>query len=175
MSAHFDIDKIFRLDDWSVAVCAWRGRCLEVFARAEHSVADCLRALVEAGIALGRDARNPFASARLKALAGCITPERFGGHGEAALARIAEWERIHEDRAPLAHGVVKANADGLTIRHTSFDGKAETRHPARHLSRIEMLEMLAELEAAQMRLHNQLGQIKAMAAKGGPDPGSRPG
>lgn len=167
MSVHFDVNKIsfFGLDEWSVAVCAWRGCCLEVFARAEHSVADCLRALEKAGIALARDARNPFASARLKALATCITPERFGGHGRAALARIAEWERLYETRAPLAHGEVKADANGLTIRHISFDGKVETQHPTKHLSRIEMMEMLAELEAAQKRLHHQLGQIKAMASR----------
>ncbi len=179
MSAHFDVNEIsfFGLDEWSVAVCAWRGCCIEVFSRAEHSVADCLSALEGTGLSVGRDARHPFASARLKALAACITPERFGGHGKAALERIAEWEALHDTRAPLAHGQIKASRQGVTIRHRSFDGKIETRHPPMQLSRIEMLDTLAALEAAQTRLHHQLGQIKALAAKAKVEPcaPSKPG
>lgn len=127
MSAHFDISKIsfFGLDDWAVAVCAWRGCCLEVFARAEHSVADCLRALETSGIQLTRDARHAFASTRLKALTACIKSHPFGGHEKTALARIDQWERVYETRAFLAHGKIKATARGITITHITFDGKAE--------------------------------------------------
>ena len=165
MSAHFDIGKIsfFELDDWSVAVCAWRGCCIEVFSRAEHSVADCLRALAKAAIPLSKDARSPFASQRLKALAACIRTQGFGGHGSIALARIAEWERVYETRAALAHGVVKAAGHGMTIRHQTYDGKAEKQLPLTQLSRLEMLRTLAELEAAHKSLHQQLGHIKALA------------
>jgi hypothetical protein len=176
MSAHFDVSKIsfFGLDDWSVAVCAWRGCCLEVFARAEHSVADCLRALEKAGIALGKDARHPFAGTRLKALAACIAGQDFGGHGSAAQTRINAWESVSELRPYLAHGTVKASATGVVIQHASFDGKCEKRLPPRHLTRVQMLTALAELERAQAQLHQQLGHIKAIAAKK-PNPGSSPG
>lgn len=165
MSAHFDIGKIsfFALDDWSVAVCAWRGCCLEVFSRAEHSVADCLRALEVADIPLPKDARNNFPTKRLKALSACIRSHEFGGHGKTALVRIAEWERLHETRALLAHGVIKANGDGMTICHQSYDGKSEKQLPPKRLTRLEMLQALAELEAAQVSLHQQLGHIKALA------------
>ena len=184
MSVHFDVSKIsfFGLDDWSVAVCAWRGCCLEVFARAEHSVADCLRALEKAGIAVGKDARNPFAATRLRALSACIASHDFGGHGKVARTRISRWEKVHELRAYLAHGTVKASGSGVVIQHTTYDGKAETCLPPRQLSRIEMLTVLAELEEVQTLLHHQLGQIKALAAKAKPKkvatkpgPGSAPG
>lgn len=167
MSVHFDVSKIsfFGLDDWSVAVCAWRGCCLEVFARAEHSMADCLGTLAKAGVPLGKDARNPFAGNRIKALQASIARADFGGHGKAALKRIEDWERIYQSRAPLAHAEIKATAHGISVNHVTFDGKAEKRHPPKNYTRIEMLEMLANIETAQKALHHQLGQIKALALK----------
>lgn len=185
MSAHFDVSKIsfFGLDEWSVAVCAWRGCCLEVFSRAEHSVADCLRALEEAGVAIGKDARHSFGSTRLKALGACIASHDFGGHGKVAQARIDAWEEVYELRAYLAHGTVKAARNGVVIQHMTFDGKTERRLPNRQITRVGMLELLADLEQAQRLLHQQLGHIKALArgakprtaAPPKPDPGSSPG
>ncbi|WP_301750830.1 hypothetical protein [uncultured Erythrobacter sp.] len=176
MSVHFDVSKIsfFGLDDWSVAVCAWRGCCIQVFSRAEHSVADCIEVLRTAGLSLSKDAFNPFAGNRIKALRNCIAQHGFGGHGKVALERIAAWERLYEARAHLAHGIVKATPDGISVTHITFDGKAETQHPAKNLTRFEMLEMLADIEAAQKSLHGQLGQIKALAAKAKPVPSPKP-
>lgn len=167
MSVHFDVSKIsfFGLDEWSVAVCAWRGCCIEVFSRAEHSVADCLRTLEKAEVTLGKDARHSFASHRLKALAACIKSQPFGRHGKNALVRIGQWERVYETRAVLAHGEIKASARGVEIKHITFDGKSEKQLPAKQMSRVEMLEALADMETAQRLLHQQLGQIKALAAK----------
>lgn len=165
MSAQFQISEIefFSLEQWPVTVCAWRGCCIEVFSRAEHSVADCLRTLENAGIATGKDAHNPFAATRLKALAACIREQNFAKHGDLALMRIAEWEQAYELRALLAHGKMKATAGGISITHITFDGKAEHRAPAKQLTRFDMLAELAAIEAAQKSLHQQLGQIKALA------------
>lgn len=177
MSVHFDINKIsfFGLDEWSVAVCAWRGCCVEVFARAEHSIADCLRTLAGTGAPLGKDAYNPFAANRLKALRTCLAHKDFGGHGKTTIKRIAEWERVYKTRAHLAHGEVRATPHGISVSHITFDGKTETRHPPKNFTRLEMLAMLADIEAAQKALHSQLGQIKVIALKKKPDPGSSPG
>lgn len=177
MSVHFDVSKIsfFGLDDWSVAVCAWRGCCLEVFARAEHSIADCLRTLAGAGVPLAKGALNPFAGSRIKALRTCIEQQSFGGHGKVALKRIEDWERIYLVRAPLAHAEIRATAQGISVSHITFDGKAETRHPPMSYTRLEMLEILANIESSQKLLHHQLGQIKALALKKKPGPGSSPG
>ncbi len=174
MTAHFKVSDIgfFSLEDWPVTVCAWRGCCIEVFARAEHSVADCLSTLEAAGITLNKQARNPFASQRLKALASCIKNHAFGGHGKTALDRIAQWECVHENRAFLAHGAIKATNQGIKINHITFDGKTEKETIVKQFSRIEMLEMLAEIENAQRLLHQQLGHIKALAAAAKPKPSS---
>ncbi len=128
-------------------------------------MADCLRTLEEAGVTLGKDARHSFASQRLKGLTACIKSQPFGGHGKTALVRIGQWERVYETRAFLAHGEIKATARGVAIKHITFDGKSEKQLPVKQLSRVEMLEALADLEAAQRLLHHQLGQIKALAIK----------
>lgn len=130
--------------------------------------------LEASSIPLTKDARHAFAATRLKGLKVCIESHSFGGHGKAALARIAQWERVYETRAFLAHGEIKATPQGIAIRHVTFNGKAETQLPIIQMSRIDMLEALAEMEEAQRLLHHQLGQIKALAAKK-PDPGSSEG
>jgi hypothetical protein len=182
MSAHFNVKEIgfFSLEQWPVTVCAWRGCCIEVFARAEHSVADCLRALEKAGIATGKDAHSPFAATRLKSLSTSIKRHDFGGHGKVALDRIETWERVYDARASLAHGRIKATLNGITIIPVAFDEKAEGSTQQRQINKVDMLKLLAEIEHAQMRLHQQLGHIKALAPnatplQNQPDPGSSPG
>jgi hypothetical protein len=172
MSAYFKVSEIgfFSLEQWPVTVCAWRGCCIELFARAEHSVADCLRVLEKAGLTLGKEAHSPFASNRLKGLSVCIARHAFGGHGNVAQKRIATWEQVYETRACLAHGKIKATANGITIQHIAFDGKVEKVAPPRHFSRIGMLEILDEIEQSQLMLHQQLGHIKALAAQAKPIP-----
>lgn len=179
MSAHLSANEtgFFSLEHWPVTVCAWRGCCIEVFARAEHSVADCLRALEMAGVAVGKDAHSPFAATRLKSLSTSIKRHDFGGHGKAALDRIESWERVYEARACLAHGRIKATPSGIAIIPVAFGGKAEGPAPPRQISKLDMLKLLAEIERAQIGLHNQLGQIKALAPSAAPlpkqaDPGS---
>lgn len=183
MTAHFKVKEIglFSLEQWPVTVCAWRGCCIEVFARAEHSVAECLRALEKAGVTLAKGARSPAPVNRLRGLRETIGRHDFGGHGKAAIRRIDEWGCAYETRAYLAHGQIKAIPDGVEIDLLTFDGKAEKRLPLKHLNKLELLEALAEIEQAQRQLHNQLGQIRALVPTAKPiaasnqNPGSSPG
>lgn len=165
MSARFDVSKIsfFGLDDWSVAVCAWRGCCIEVFARAEHSVADCLASLHKANLKLSKDATHQGAVARLRALDQCLTRYTFDGHEMHARKIIAAWQTLCEQRSYLAHAKLKATKAGITINHIDF-AKRDVTVP-RTLTRGEMLVLLAELERGCGLLHSHLGQIKARAAQ----------
>jgi hypothetical protein len=165
MSVHFDLKEagFFSLEDWPVTVCAWRGCCIEVFAQGEHSVAECLNALEKAGIMLPRDARSPMPITRLRGLKACIESRDFGKQGELARQRIDQWENICKQRASLAHGRIKAAADGVIISHRVFDGRTESPQVPERFSRLDMLVRLQELSCAQQLLHQQLGQIKALA------------
>jgi hypothetical protein len=184
MSVHFDVNKIsfFGLDDWSVAVCAWRGCCIEVFSRAEHSVADCLKTLEAAGLKLSNDAYHQGAVARLRALSDCMSSHTFGGHEKGTRKRIESWQKLCEKRTMLAHGKVKATQNGITIEPVSIPSKKGPVIAPMSLSRVGMLEFLADLEQSQLLLHQQLGHIKALATKAKPsiatkqpDPGASPG
>ncbi|WP_296721853.1 hypothetical protein [Erythrobacter sp.] len=166
MSVHFNLKEagFFSLEDWPVTVCAWRGCCIEVFAQGEHAVADCLSALEKAGIMLPKDARSPMPVTRLRGLKACIESHDFGKHGELARQRIDHWENVCKQRASLAHGRIKATADGVIISHRVFDGSTEWPQPPERLSRMDMLVSLQEISRAQQLLHQQLRQIEALAA-----------
>ncbi|ODS60169.1 MAG: hypothetical protein ABS48_01150 [Erythrobacter sp. SCN 68-10] len=165
MAALFTVSEIgfFSLEHWPITVCAWRGCCIEVFARAEHSVADCLEHLAQAGLKLGRDAAHQGAVARLRALDDCLGRYTFSGHEKHARKHIAEWQKLCEKRTYLAHAKLKATKTGITINHLDF-AKREVASPVA-LTRVAMLELLAELEEGQRLLHSHLGQIKAHAAR----------
>ena len=184
MSAHFDAKQfgLLSLDYWPVTVCAWRGCCLEVFARAEHTVAECLDAMQGGGLELSRDAYHPGAAARLRALDDCLTRYTFEGQERTARKRIAQWQTLSESRAYLAHARIVATTNGITIHHMAFDGKARDVLSRKTLTQLEMLALLRELEEAHRLLRSHLGQIRARAALAtrvpGPnqtDPGSSPG
>lgn len=170
MSAHFNLNEIefFSLEQWPVTVCAWRGCCIEVFARAEHSVADCLDVLRLAGLSLGKDAQHLGAVARLRALDDCLSRYSFAGHEKKARKRLENWQKQCESRTYLAHAKLKATQSGITIQAINLGSKKGAAAPPKALTRIEMLEFLAELEQAQLLLHQQLGHIRALAATAKP-------
>lgn len=185
MSAHFQVSEIgfFSLEQWPVTVCAWRGCCIEVFARAEHSVADCLDVLEKAGLGLTKDAHHLGAVARLRALDECLSRYTFAGHEKAARKRIEDWQKHCDSRNFLAHAKLKATQNGIAIEPIKLEIRKDMAPPPKALTRIEMLELLASLERSQQLLHHQLGQIKALAGtakpkantKKTPNPGSNPG
>lgn len=172
MSAHFHISEIefFSLEQWPVTVCAWRGCCLEIFARAEHSVADCLEVLEQAGLGLTKDARQQCAVARLRALDDCLSRYTFAGHEKTARKRIEDWQKHSESRNFLAHAKLNATQAGIAIEPIKLAIRNDMAPPPTTLTRIEMLEFLAGLERSQRLLHHQLGQIRALAAEAKPIP-----
>jgi hypothetical protein len=167
MTAHFNVNEIgfFSLEQWPVTVCAWRGCCIEVFARAEHSVADCIAALSHAGLALAKDAFHPGAATRLRALDECLSRYAFAGHEKTTRKRIAQWQKLWESRCYLAHAKLVATRTGIAIHLVTFDGKQGSALPPKVLTQIEMLELLHELEEAHLILRSHLGQIKARASQ----------
>ncbi len=172
MSAHFKVSEIgfFSLENWPVTVCAWRGCCIEVFARAEHSVADCIEVLRAAGLSLSKEAFHPGAATRLRALDECLARYEFAGHEKTTRKRIAQWQKLWERRSYLAHARLVATSTGIAIHLVTFDGKQGNAHPPTVLSQFEMLELLQELEEMHLILRSHIGQIKARVAEAKPIP-----
>lgn len=127
-----------------------------------------------AGLGLSKDAQHQGAVARLRALDDCLSRFSFAGHEKKARQRIEDWQKQCESRTFLAHAKLKAAKCGITIEPINLAPKKEVATPPKALTRIEMLEFLAELERAQMLLHQQLGHIKAKAAEAKPKVASDP-
>ncbi len=121
---------------------------------------------------LGKDATHQGAVARLRALDECLTSHTFGGHEKVARKHIAVWQRLCEQRAYLAHARLKAHAAGITITPIDF-ARGDTELP-KSLTRIEMLDLLEELEQGYRLLHSHLGQIKAHAEQAKPVSQAKP-
>ena len=148
---------------WAMTAVAWRGCCLEIFSRGEASIDDCLSALEAKHLPLGSEAHHPGAISRLRTLSNFLETHKFSNHFASAVQRIADWSDVTVCRPCLAHGVMVANAAGVALQASSHDGTSRTILTVQNFTRLEMLELLVRLDSTQVRLHQQLGQIKAAA------------
>lgn len=122
--------------DWASvheAVNAWRGRCLNAFARAEHAVTEALDRLSQ-DPAHGAEVKLPhLVGQRFEALAAMIGDDGpFAREGAAAFKTLTAFRAHDAVRAPLCHGVGKISVDQanrwtLIIRMTSFKAKRAER------------------------------------------------
>ncbi|HEX7930996.1 MAG TPA: hypothetical protein VF470_08865, partial [Sphingomicrobium sp.] len=114
-------------------VNAWRGRCLNAFARAEHAVTEALVRLSEdphhgAGVKLPH-----LVGQRFEALASAIAEDGPFAEGSAqAFAALQAFREHDVVRAPLCHGLGKITVDQsgrwtLVVRMTSLKGRRAER------------------------------------------------
>ena len=152
--------------DWEITALAWRGTILDLFARAEYSIDECLAQLREAGFDPGPDIHHPGARTRNRALSDLLERDSFTGHAPSCIKKLASWRGLLKQRAMIAHGEMTVTAQGASFRYREHRGKSGAVPHDITLTRMEMLALLARLRADQLRLHQQLGQIKAAAKRG---------
>lgn len=114
-------------------VNAWRGRCLNAFARAEYAVTEALDRLSRDG-QHGALVRLPhLVGQRFEALAAAIGPEGpFASDGAQAFAALQAFREHDIVRAPLCHGLGKITVDQsgrwtLVVRMTAFKSRRAER------------------------------------------------
>ena len=146
--------------DIALLAFAWRGACLELFARIELDVGETLDAITTRKLALDKEAVHPGAKARYRSLAGALKIHPLGRHAQSTVRRLEEWCELHEDRVWLAHGRFRALTDGLSIELVTYDGKSRNAPDPVVLTRMDMLTKLTKLSACATSLHGQLGQIR---------------
>lgn len=154
--------------DWPRALAAanaWRGRCLDIFARSEAAVSDTLLVLAnvsERGIVV----KLPhLVGQRFEELANLIGPAgAFALEGRTSAVALSTF-RAHESlRASLCHGVGKIVLDQqggwlLVLRTLAFRSK----QPQRTVLVIEENEaegLVKSLQAAGQRLRSELGNLR---------------
>lgn len=140
----------------------WRGRCLNFFARGEHTVA--------AALASAR-AKDP--AVRIQHLAGQRLAElqRIGQIAtgtekqKAALAKaLSDWRACDEHRPCFSHGVMTVLLDRTGEWHVQFDMTAWQSSLARPIrltwSKVEAFEFEKRLTECFNSLSGQLGQFR---------------
>lgn len=152
--------------DWEITALAWRGTILDLFARAERSIDECLAQLKEAGFDPGPDTHHPGARARSRALSELLKRETFTQHAPICIEMLEEWRALLDQRGMIAHGEMSVLENGASFRYLEHRGKKGAVPHNETLTKMEMLALLSRLRVDQQRLHQQLGQIKAAARRG---------
>lgn len=147
------------------AAAAWRGRCLDLFARSEAAVTETL--LVLAAVE-GRGAAIKLphlAGQRYDALATAVGPAgTFAEEGKAAAEAVMRFRKHDELRTRLAHGIFTVTLDHrgrwhLVARVLALRASREARDLF-VTEEGEAVEILAVVEKDGSRLRSTLGQLR---------------
>ncbi len=166
---------------------AWRGRCLNTFARAEKAVTETLTKVREREPKISLE---PLAGQRLSALDKLAGEHSTTCAQKAALiSALSDWRSLDVKRPFFSHGIMTE----LTCRtgqwHVQLDFIAIRKgvsEPQRlNWSKLEALEFEERLHTAFKAMASQLGQLRKrlqsqnpadnQAELKKPDPGSSPG
>lgn len=149
----------------------WRGRCLDVFARAETAVTECLVAMSAAG-ERGRDVGLPhLAGQRYEALAAMIGEGGpFAAEGVGVLGTLGRFRAHQHFRNVLAHSVGKVTLDRqgrwtVVLRLVSLRSGQVCRE-AVALNAQEAEELRVNVSRLGADLSSQLGQLRKRLTAG---------
>ncbi|TPL72298.1 hypothetical protein [Mesorhizobium sp. B2-3-15] len=158
----------FTNDQWLhalTAVNAWRGRCLDLFARSESAVSETLLVLAN-NTRNGAVAKLPhLVGHRFAELAALIGPTgTFASEGKASAAALLAFHPHEGLRASLAHGVGKVVLDQqgswlLVLRTLTFRSKQPER-TVLVIEQNEADEIVKSLQTAGRRLVAELGNLR---------------
>lgn len=147
------------------AAAAWRGRCLDIFARCEAAITETLLVLA-ATEGRGDSIKLPhLVGQRYDALSTAVSAAgAFAEEGKSAADAVRQFLRHDALRARLAHGTFTVTLDHrgrwhLVARVISL----RTGREARDLFAIEegkAAEVLAAIEKDGSRLRSTLGQLR---------------
>jgi hypothetical protein len=153
-------------DQAAGVIDSWRGRCLNLFARAEHAVSKTLEAGLERD---GAIKIRHLAGQRLGDLTTLVQGQEMTAKQRDALtAALADWAHVELKRAYLAHGVVLALLDKQSCWHvqldfTAYRGSAFERCRW-NLSGLEAEAFEKQLATACHALSAQLGHFRKRLA-----------
>lgn len=141
----------------------WRGRCVDLFAKAERAVALALEAACDRDESL---TIRHLAGQRLADLIKLVeNDDKATEKQRNALRRALDaWERVEPQRAYFAHGVAKVLLDKQGNWHAQFNFtkyQAKSREPQRwNCSKREAEQFETDLEQGFKDLSAQLGHFR---------------
>jgi hypothetical protein len=144
---------------------AWRGRCLNVFARTEKAVTETLAQLQHSN---AKVLLEPLAGQRLKTLETIMaTYPASAAQQKARETALSSWGKLDVMRPFLSHGILTELVGRTGDWHLQLDfiavkkGKCEEQRL--NWSKAEALDFEESLKKAFNALSNQLGQLRKSA------------
>ena len=156
------------LPNYDIMTCAWRGACIELFARVEREIVDCLETLGRTGYSIDGKARHEAPKIRLRALKTILEQSSFDGHSKPALKKLDEWLDLLDARDWIVHGSFAMKSTEVRVDHFKYKKQVRTDTPTLNVNLAEMMGLLARFDKGQRELHQALGQIKASASRSKP-------
>jgi hypothetical protein len=144
-----------------IDVCAWRGRCLNVFANAEGEITQALRRTIE-------DSKLPrLCGQRTKALLDTLTGHTSPALG-ACLDALKVWQSHEPQRAWVAHGTFSALLDrhgcwSAIVRFVAV-GKTGAVEQSLVFTQTEAAQFEQALRSACNKLRTKLQKLPVNAA-----------
>lgn len=151
------------------AVNAWRGRCLNAFARTEVAVSETLQYLAEYHERGGNIKLPHLVGQRFEALETALAPDGpFASEGKEVLNALQKFRQHDALRTPLCHGSGKITLDQagrwtLVLRVVSFRSRRMERQVL-VWEEDEAQVVARELQADAQRLCSKLERMKIGAA-----------
>ena len=152
--------------DANARAAAWRGRCLDAFARAEAAATECLIALAEVKDR-GAAVRLPhLVGQRFESLAAALAADGpFAAEGPLALAAVEQCRSHSGVRTMLCHGVGRITLDRngkwtLVLRVATLRNRQIARDTL-VLTETEAEQLRDDIARASQKLCAQLGQVRA--------------
>lgn len=147
------------------AAAAWRGRCLDAFARSEAAVTETLLVLAAVGERTPVLKLPHLVGQRYDALANAVSATgAFASEGKPAVMPIADFRKHDALRTQLSHGILTVTLDHIGQWHLVARVLAiRTGRATRDLLVVEQAEAPAILEILERdsnRLRSALGQLR---------------
>jgi hypothetical protein len=136
----------------------WRGAAIDQFARLEATALRSLTELGAAGISKNK-AADFVAWHRFARLRTILADARCAPVNRGPMALLDLLESEHDLRTALAHGRMKATANGIALTWHAAE-KGDWNQKTQHLTWIQALAALRRLDKLQRDLASQLGQVK---------------
>ena len=142
-------------------VNAWRGACLQCFARAEAAVTEALLFLSGAGQRGGAVQLRHLTGQRLEDIGQAIGPGGpFGTEGSAAYEALTNFRTYEVLRAHVARIALERNGTWVVVfRHLSIRSRTAHRSTIA-LEQAEAIETLADLKRKTQQLDTALTNLR---------------
>lgn len=142
------------------AAAMWRGAMIDRFARLEATALECIRVL----FAGARHCPKSYVAwERFRLLRQALNDERLAAAQRTTVKLLDKIESERDLRIGLAHGILRANKSGVTLKWSAWQNSRWVDASIHH-GWLQTLETLKRVDKLQRDFSSQAGQIRKLVA-----------